>query len=82
MNNRDRVSMFNNAQMADIASKKEVVKAQKIDDRFAEKPEKIFSVRVPRDMWEQMMQIKIRTDKSLNTQILEALESYLGEEYY
>lgn len=81
MNNKERVSMFNNAQAADIASKKEVVKAQKMEDAVDEKPEKIFSVRVPRETWEQMMQIKIRTDKSLNTQILEALETYL-EEYY
>lgn len=79
MNNKDRVSMFNAAQRQDIVSKQEAVKAQKTEDDFFEKPEKIFSVRVPRDMWEEMMQIKIRTDKSLNTQILEALEVYLSE---
>ena len=79
MSNKDRVSMFNAAQRQDIVSKQEAVKAQKTEDDFFEKREKIFSVRVPRDMWEEMMQIKIRTDKSLNTQILEALEVYLSE---
>lgn len=79
MSNKDRVSMFNAAQRQDMVSKQEAVKAQKVEDDFFEKPEKIFSVRVPRDMWEEMMQIKIRTDKSLNTQILEALEVYLSE---
>ena len=79
MSNKDRVSMFNAAQRQDIVSKQEAVKEQKTEDDFFEKPEKIFSVRVPRDMWEEMMQIKIRTDKSLNTQILEALEVYLSE---
>lgn len=79
MSNKDRVSMFNAAQRQDMVSKQEAVKAQKVENDFFEKPEKIFSVRVPRDMWEEMMQIKIRTDKSLNTQILEALEVYLSE---
>lgn len=78
MSSKDRVSMFNAAQKQDMVSKQEVVKAQKIDDHIEEKPEKIFSVRVPRDMWEEMMQIKIQTDKSLNMQILEALETYLS----
>ena len=79
MSNKDRVSMFNAAQRQDIVSKQEAVKAQKADDESADRPEKIFSVRVPRDIWEEMMQIKIKTDKSLNTQILEALEVYLSE---
>lgn len=72
----NRVSMFNQAQMKDQAEKEEAIKAQK---RTKPQSEKIFTIRVPKDLWVQMMNVKIKTDKSLNTQVLEALEKYLEE---
>lgn len=40
---------------------------------------KIFTIRISRSLWEQMMRRKIITGKSMNTQIAEAIEQYVAD---
>lgn len=74
----ERASMFNAAQRQDIEEKNQVAKAQ--DGAVEKKEEMIFTVRIPEEVWDEMMRLKIKTKgkKSLNKQVNEALEQYLN----
>lgn len=75
---KDRVSMFNLAQQKDLAEKERAIEAQKSDDGDS-KPIKSMSIRMPKELWTKMMLYRIESGKSLNEQIVEAVEEKVAK---